>query len=93
MTLNESNLDEIFEVKTGEVGDKLSEFKSLRDALNEKVRGHLDRRNEINRQVKELIFEVQKQKTLRNDANGKVAELRKIRLEKTNELKKLRMNF
>jgi len=93
MTLNESNLDEIFEVKNEKVSDKLSEFKSLRDALNEKVRGQLDRRNEINRQVKELIFEVQKQKTLRNDANGKVADLRKIRLEKTNELKKLRMKL
>jgi uncharacterized coiled-coil DUF342 family protein len=55
-----------------------------------KVRGQLDKRNEINSQVKELISEVQKQKTLRNEANSKVAELRKIRLEKTNELKEIR---
>ena len=34
--------------------------------------------------------EVQKQKTLRNEANSRVAELRKIRLEKTNELKEVR---
>ncbi|MDP6912402.1 MAG: hypothetical protein QF736_00565 [Candidatus Thalassarchaeaceae archaeon] len=55
-----------------------------------KVRGQLDKRNEINSQVKELITEVQKQKTLRNEANGRVAELRKIRLEKTNALKEIR---
>jgi uncharacterized coiled-coil DUF342 family protein len=55
-----------------------------------KVRGQLDKRNEINSQVKQLITEVQKQKTLRNEANSRVAELRKIRLEKTNELKEVR---
>tara|TARA_Y100001954_G_C15765521_1_gene581563 strand:+ start:79 stop:942 length:864 start_codon:yes stop_codon:yes gene_type:complete len=93
MSLNKSNLDGFFGSKPEEVSSKLAEFKSLRDTLNEKVRGQLDKRNEINRQVKELISEVQKQKTLRNDANGKVAELRKIRLEKTNELKKLRMKL
>jgi len=93
MSLNKSNLDGFFGSKPEEVSSKLSEFKSLRDTLNEKVRGQLDKRNEINRQVKELISEVQKQKTLRNDANGRVAELRKIRLEKTNELKKLRMKL
>ncbi|MAH98366.1 MAG: hypothetical protein CMA12_03305 [Euryarchaeota archaeon] len=90
MALDDSNMDVIFGNKTEEVSEKLSEFKSLRDELNGKVRGQLDRRNEINRQVKELISEVQKQKTLRNEANGKVAELRKIRLERTNQLKKIR---
>ena len=93
MSLNKPNLNGFFGSKPEEVSSKLSEFKSLRDTLNEKVRGQLDKRNEINRQVKELISEVQKQKTLRNDANGKVAELRKVRLEKTNELKKLRMKL
>tara|TARA_B110000014_G_C20074980_1_gene561041 strand:- start:478 stop:1281 length:804 start_codon:yes stop_codon:yes gene_type:complete len=72
------------------VSDKLADYKTRRDELNVKVRGKLDKRNEINSQVKELITEVQKQKSLRNEANGKVAELRKIRLEKTNELKKIR---
>ena len=72
------------------MSDKLADFKTRRDELNVKVRGKLDKRNEINSQVKELITEVQKQKSLRNEANGKVAELRKIRLEKTNELKKIR---
>ena len=80
MGLNRSNISDLFESKTGEVSDKLSEYKNQRDELNVIVRNQLDRRNEINRQVKELIIEVQKQKAIRNEANGKVAELRKIRL-------------
>ena len=67
-----------------------ADFKTRRDQLNVKVRGQLDKRNEINSQVKELITEVQKHKTLRNEANGRVAELRKIRLERTNALKEIR---
>lgn len=90
MELNQSNFSNVFETKTKAVSDKLADFKTRRDELNVKVRGKLDKRNEINSQVKALITEVQKQKSLRNEANGKVAELRKIRLEKTNELKKIR---
>jgi len=90
MEINQSNIGEVFEKKTGIVSEKLSIFKTQRDDLNVKVREKLDKRNEINRQVKELIIEVQKQKSMRNEANGKVAELRKIRLEKTNELKIVR---
>lgn len=90
LELNQSNIGSVFETKTESVSDKLSDFKTRRDDLNLKVRVQLDKRNEINRQVKELITEVQKQKTLRNEANSKVAELRKARLEKTNELKNIR---
>ena len=90
MELNQSNFSDVFEKKTKAVSDKLVGYKTRRDELNVKVRGKLDKRNEINSLVKELITEVQKQKSLRNEANGKVAELRKIRLEKTNELKKIR---
>ena len=90
LELNQSNIGSVFETKTESVSDKLSDFKTRRDDLNLKVRVQLDKRNEINRQVKELITEVQKQKTLRNEANSKVAELRKARLEKTNELKSIR---
>ena len=90
MELNQSNFSSVFETKTKTVGDKLADFKTKRDELNVRVRGKLDKRNEINSQVKELITEVQKQKALRNEANSKVAELRKIRLEKTNELKEIR---
>ena len=88
--LNLSNISEVFESKTMEVSERLSEFKNERDELNVQVRSKLDRRNEINRQVKELITEVQKQKAIRNEANSKVADLRKVRLEKTNALKDLR---
>ena len=90
MELNQSNFSDVFEKKTQAVSEKLADFKTRRDQLNVKVRGKLDKRNEINSQVKELITEVQKQKTLRNEANGRVAELRKIRLEKTNALKEIR---
>lgn len=90
MELNQSNIGSVFETKTESVSDKLSDFRTRRDDFNLKVRVKLDKRNEINRQVKELISEVQKQKILRNEANSKVAELRKTRLEKTNELKEIR---
>lgn len=90
LELNQSNIGSVFENKTAVVSRQLSSFKTQRDEMNVEVREKLDRRNEINGQVKELIVEVQKQKSLRNDANLKVAELRKIRLEKTNELKEIR---
>lgn len=93
MSLNQSNVQRMFELKRDEVGEKLNDFKDKRDELNSKVRGQLDKRNEINRQVKELITEVQKQKAIRNEANGKVADLRKVRLEKTQILKSLRSEF
>ena len=90
MELNQSNISSVFEKNSELVSKKLSEYKDRRDDLNVKVRSQLDKRNEINMQVKQLITEVQKQKSLRNDANSKVAELRKIRLEKTNQLKDVR---
>ena len=90
LELNQSNIESVFENKTAVVSRQLSSFKTQRDEMNVEVREKLDRRNEINGQVKELIVEVQKHKSLRNDANLKVAELRKIRLEKTNELKEIR---
>ena len=93
MELNQSNFSEVFETRTQSVSDKLSDFKSMRDELNNRVRSQLDKRNEINSQVKELITEVQKQKVLRNEANSRVAELRKIRLERTNELKEIRIKL
>ena len=88
--LNQSNIGSVFESKSDTVSKQLQDFKNSRDELNVKVREQLDKRNEINLQVKQLITEVQKQKTLRNEANSKVAELRKVRLEKTKELKEVR---
>ncbi len=93
LSLNQSNVQRMFELKSNEVGEKLNVFKEMRDELNSQVRVQLDKRNEINRQVKELITEVQKQKAIRNEANGKVADLRKVRLEKTQILKSLRSEF
>ena len=90
LELNQSNISSVFEKNSELVGKKLAEYKNRRDELNFKVRNQLDKRNEINLQVKQLITEVQKQKSLRNEANSKVAELRKIRLERTNELKDIR---
>ena len=90
LELNQSNISSVFEKNSELVSKKLAEYKNRRDELNVKVRNQLDKRNEINLQVKQLITEVQKQKSLRNEANSKVAELRKIRLERTNELKDIR---
>lgn len=90
LELNQSNISSVFEKNSELVSKKLALYKDRRDEMNVKVRSQLDKRNEINLQVKQLITEVQKQKNLRNEANSKVAELRKIRLEKTNELKDVR---
>ena len=93
MELNQSNISSIFEKNSELVSKKLAGYKNRRDELNVKVRSKLDKRNEINLQVKQLITEVQKQKSLRNEANSKVAELRKLRLERTNELKEIRVKL
>jgi len=53
----------------------------------------LNERNEINRQVKELITEVQNQKVIRDDANSKVKELKIIRAERSTVLKQLRADL
>ena len=68
----------------------LEERRELRDELNAKVRAYLDTRNEVNRQVKELISEVRSQKDIRDVANTKVKELKIERAEKSNELKEIR---
>ena len=90
LELNHTDLSEIFEPLSIMVSEKLSDSKIKRDVLNKVGRGHRDKRNEINRQVKELIYEVQGQKSIRNEENGKVKELKKVRLDRSNELKELR---
>ena len=90
MVLNHTKLSEIFEPLSTKVSEKLSDRKVKRDDLNMAGRVHRDKRNEINRQVKELIHEVQGQKSIRNEANAKVKELKKVRLDRSNELKELR---
>ena len=90
MGLDKNLLSEIFLPLTDKVSLNLEERKKERDVLNQEVRLHLNKRNEINRQVKELITEVQNQKTVRDEANLKVRNLKEMRLEKSNLLKELR---
>ena len=93
LSLNHTILREFFEPLSGKASKKLSNWKVQRDELNMNVRTHLDKRNDINRQVKELIFEVHNQKIIRNEANAKVKELKAIRLERSNVLKELRVEL
>ena len=76
--------------KSTSLDQKLSEFRDDRDSWNAKVKKYLNQRNEINRQVKELITEVQNQKVIRDDANSKVKELKILRAERSTILKQLR---
>ena len=71
----------------------LEEKRELRDELNAKVRAYLDTRNEVNRQVKELISEVRSQKDIRDEANTKVKELKLERAGKSDELKSIRIEL
>ncbi|MFL2493157.1 MAG: coiled-coil protein [Candidatus Thalassarchaeum sp.] len=64
--------------------------KEDRDHWNAEVRGHLDERNEVNRQVKELINEVQSQKSVRDEINNRVKELKELRAKKSEHLKAVR---
>ena len=90
LVVNSTTLGEVLGPLSDKVSKKLLDFKDRRDELNVNVRCHLDKRNDINRQVKELIHEVQNQKTIRNEANATVKDLKAIRLERTNVLKEKR---
>jgi len=70
--------------------EKSESNKGDRDSWNAEVRQHLDERNEVNRQVKELINEVQAQKSVRDEINSRVKELKEIRAEKSEHLKAVR---
>ncbi len=70
--------------------EKSESNKENRDHWNSEVRQHLDERNEVNRQVKELINEVQSQKSVRDEINIRVKELKEIRAEKSEHLKAVR---
>jgi uncharacterized coiled-coil DUF342 family protein len=63
------------------------ENKVSRDEENLKLREQLDARNEINRQVKELIGAVQLIKGKRDEANAMVTELKEKRLQLDSKLK------
>ena len=85
-----SEIGEIFNPLSEKIKIELNINKEQRDEWNNRVRKHLDKRNEINIQVKELISEVQKQKIFRDAANIKVKELKDIRFEKSEKLKSIR---
>ena len=72
------------------LGRKSSGHRATRDEWNAKVREFLDDRNEINRQVKELINEVQIQKAIRDEANQRVKNLKGTRAELSERLKEVR---
>ena len=85
-----SEIGKIFNPLSEKMKLELNINKEQRDEWNNRVRKHLDKRNEINIQVKELISEVQKQKIVRDAANIKVKELKDIRFEKSEKLKSIR---
>ena len=64
------------------VNRKASENRDSRDELNKNVSGFLGTRNDFNRQVRELISEVQRQKGIRDEANGAVREAKSERASK-----------
>ena len=64
------------------VNRKASENRDSRDELNKNVGGFLGTRNDFNRQVRELISEVQRQKGIRDEANGAVREAKSERASK-----------
>ena len=70
--------------------EKSESNKGDRDRWNSEVRQHLDERNEVNRQVKELINEVQAQKSVRDEINSRVKELKVFRAENSEHLKTVR---
>jgi len=72
------------------IDGKSSVQRDNRDEWNGKVREYLDERNEINRQVKGLINEVQTQKAIRDELNLRVRGLKEVRAERSDHLKDIR---
>ena len=64
------------------VDKKATKSRENRDGLNEKMREFIGTRNTYNSQVRELISEVQRQKVIRDDANGAVRTAKAERAEK-----------
>jgi uncharacterized coiled-coil DUF342 family protein len=71
----------------GTVDRKATENRDVRDGLNGKMREHIGTRNEFNTRVRNLITEVQKQKGIRDEANGAVRDAKSQRAEKNQEVK------
>ena len=88
-----SEIREAITPRCSSIEEQISYNREERDLWNAKVRKLLDQRNELNRQVKELITEVQSLKSLRDEANGSVRELKERRSELTQDLKIIRTEF
>lgn len=93
MQMESQEIRGILQPRCDDIQEQISYNREERDQWNAKVRTLLDERNELNRQVKELITEVQNQKALRDEANQKVRDLKDERAEKTEELKVIRTEF
>lgn len=93
MEMEGAEIRGLLQPRCDDIQEQISFNREERDQWNAKVRTLLDERNELNRQVKELITEVQNQKSLRDEANQTVRDLKDHRAEKTEELKVIRTNF
>ena len=93
MVMESSEIRELLRPRCDDIQEQISFNREERDQWKAKVRTLLDERNELNRQVKELITEVQNQKALRDEENQTVRDLKDHRAEKTEELKVIRTEF
>ena len=93
MKMESGEIRDILQPLCDDIQEQISYNREERDQWNSKVRKLLDERNELNRQVKELITEVQNQKALRDDANETVRGLKEIRAERTEALREIRTDF
>jgi len=91
--MESGEIRDILQPLCDDIQEQISYNREERDQWNSKVRKLLDERNELNRQVKELITEVQNQKALRDDANETVRGLKEIRAERTEALREIRTDF
>ena len=85
-----SEVRDILQPLCESLDDKSSMRRDGRDEWNSKVREYLDKRNELNSPVKELIIEVQTQKAVRDEVNLKVRDLKDVRAERSDYLKGVR---
>ncbi len=93
MTMQSQDVRDVLTPRCSQIDEQISYNREERDQWNSKVRALLDQRNELNRQVKELITEVQNQKGLRDEQNQIVRDLKELRAEYSGELKKIRTEF
>ncbi len=72
------------------VDKKATAAREERDRNNTETQGYLKTRREASSKVRELVDELQKQRTIRDAENTRVRELKVERREKTDELKQVR---